>query len=99
VAAEDTGDLQTSAECLVEEHPGLELANEQEAREERDGREHERPHQDLIAPGERLHRLPQPDCLDDRLDHLGNQKHAPSGRHEGEDSDEDVKDCHVSDCC
>lgn len=53
--AEDPGDLQPSAEGLVEEHPGLELRHEGEPRQERDGREQEEPHQDLVPAGERLH--------------------------------------------
>lgn len=72
MAAEDTGDLQASAERLVEEHPGLELGHEGEPREKRDGREQQEPHENLVATGESLHRPPQPDHLDHRLDRLGN---------------------------
>jgi len=54
VASEDTGDLQTSAEGLVEQHPGLEFGHEREPGKEGNGREQEKSHQDLVAPGKSL---------------------------------------------
>jgi hypothetical protein len=72
VPAEDPGDLQPSAECLVEQHPRLELGHKGEPREERDGREQQEPHQDLVATCEGLHRSPQPGHLHRGFDRLGN---------------------------
>ena len=75
VASEDTGDLQTSAKGLVEQHPGLEFGHEREPGEEGNGREQEKSHQDLVAPGKSLDRPPQPDLLNHRPDSLGNLQH------------------------
>jgi hypothetical protein len=75
VSSQDTGDLQTSAERLVEQHPGLEFRHEREPGEEGDGREQEKSHQDLVAPGKSLDRAPEPSLVDHRPDRLGNLQH------------------------
>ena len=70
--SEDTGDLQTSTEGLVEQHPGLEFGHEWEPSKEGDGCEQEEPHQDLVAPRKSLDGSPEPDLLNHRPDCLGN---------------------------
>ena len=78
--SEDTGDLQTSTEGLVEQHPCLELRNKREPSKERDRGEQQQAHDDLIASGKRLDRTPQPHTCDSWLDSLRNLKQTHEGR-------------------
>lgn len=52
-------DLETSAECLVEEESGLELGNEWEPREDRYGHEEDNCHYVLISPPKLHYRCPE----------------------------------------
>lgn len=50
LAPENTGNLQASAEGLIEKHPCLELGNEREPGQEGDRSEQEKAHYDFVAP-------------------------------------------------
>lgn len=66
-SAKDSGDLQASAEGLVEQHPRLELRDEWEPSQERDGCEQEQSHRYLVPSSKVPDRSPETSFLDQRL--------------------------------
>ena len=60
LTTENPGDLQSSTERLIEQHPRLELGDEGEPCQNRDWCEEKHPHDYLVRPCEGTDRSPQP---------------------------------------
>lgn len=59
VSAEDTRNLQASAEGLVEQHSSLKLRNEREPSQERNRSEQKQSHDYLVETSKRSNRAPK----------------------------------------
>lgn len=79
MTAENTRNLQTSAERLVEEHTGLKFWNEWKPGKECNRSEEEQTHDDLVTTGECSNGSPEASSMDEWFQRLSDlEKHSLS---------------------